>query len=159
MPWYRLLGACLILCSGVWGARRLNREDARAVEELEAWQELIRYVGTQIACFSLPIGAILARASPSILAACGWHSDGRPRDLAALLSVCVPSDAEGRAILEDFCEAFGRRYRDEELRECEAVQAMLGARIDRLRACLPTKRRLCSTLCVTGALAAVILLI
>ena len=159
MLWYKLVGAGLLLGSGAWAARRVNQTSMRALEELEAWQAMIRYVKAQVDCFSLPIGAILARASPALLLACGWREANAPADLRTLLARCAVRDGEGRALLFDFCEAFGKRYREEESRGCDATLALLGARIERLRTALPNQRRLCSTLWLSGSLAAVILLI
>lgn len=159
MIWYKIFGAGLLIASGVWTARRVNQATAGTIAELEAWQSLIGYIKSQVDCFALPIGEILSRASPSLLCACGWQGEGRIFDLPSLLENCALRDREGGEMVRRFCEEFGKRYREEECRACDATLALLGVRIERLRAHLPGQKRLCSTLCISGALAVVILLV
>ena len=159
MSWVKLLGVCCLIGSGIWAAYRVNREASTALAELEAWQKLLRYVKAQIDCFSLPIGRILEGVDSSLLAACGYTAEKTPNDFLEMFSYCGIRDTQGRKILFEFCEGAGKRYREEESRSCDYFIALLSERIGQLRAQLPNRKRLCSTLCVSATVAVVILLI
>lgn len=159
MSWVKLLGACCLIGGGLWAAHRVNREASTSLAELEAWQKLLRTVKAQIDCFSLPIGRILEGVEGPLLDDCGYTGERAPRDFLEMFSLCEIRDTQGRKILFEFCEGAGKRYREEESRSCDYFIALLTERIGQLRAQLPNRKRLCSTLCVSSTVAVVILLI
>lgn len=157
MSWVKLLGALCLIISGIWLSSRINRETSLALSELEAWQRLLREVKAQIDCFSLPIGRILQQVDAALLSECGYAEAHVPSDFLEMFAHCSISDEQGRRILFEFCEGVGARYREEESRSCLYFSERLEERIGELRAQLPSRRRLCSTLCVSASLAVVIL--
>ena len=158
MEWYRLVGALLLGVSGVSGAYWLNRSSSAVLAQMEQWQTLLRYVKLQVDCFSLPASTILSRCDPALLRACGYERPGAPKSFEELLSGCYIRDAKAGEILRGFAAEFGKSYREEQLRGCEYYLTLLGQRRDAVAAQLPGKKKLNATLCVSGALAVVILL-
>lgn len=159
MEWYRILGAGLLVGSGVWGAYRVNRASLGTLRQIESWLTLLRGVRSEIDCFALPLPVILSRVDRSLLRACGYTGDRSPQSFDEMLRGCVIHDREAERILRRFSEEFGRGYREQESLGCEYCLRLLQERRDRLGEQLPVKKRLCSTLCICVSLALAILLI
>ena len=82
-----------------------------------------------------------------------------PRSFEALLTFCAIRDGETEQLIRSFAEEFGKSYREEQSRGCDYYFSLLDARREGLVSQLPAKKRINSALCVSGALALVILLI
>lgn len=159
MGFFRLLGALLLLLSGLLLGSSLNRGLREVLAEVEAYGKLVRWIKLQVSCFSLPVEEILRRADPKLLRACGWREERPPSELSEFLKGSRPSDGELARILRDFSAEFGREYREEQLARCDYYLALLDRRAEELRARLEGKRRVNMTLSAAGAAALVILFI
>ena len=156
---YRIVGAVILVCSGVLGARLMNRSASQCLSEVEAWLSLMRYTHIQVECFSLPMPAILNRADADLLHRCGYLRESRPESFEALWEGCVIHDPACAEWMHDFSCEFGKSYREEQKRGCEYYEALLEQRREALLSDLPGKKKVHSALWISGALAVVILLI
>lgn len=68
------------------------------------------------------------------------------------------SDSAVRGQFSRFCDDIGKGYREEQLALCDYYVAVLEDRRASIASQLPLRRKLNSALCVSGALALVILL-
>ena len=156
---YRVAGAALLALSGGAGAYLMNRSASAALTQLEGWLTLLRYVKAQVDCFALPASAILAGCDPILLRACGYEGARLPKSFEELLRGCRVRDGGCLEILSRFAAEFGKSYREEQSRSCDYYLGLLSDRRAALSAALPGKKKRNSTLCISAALAAVILLI
>ena len=159
MGWIRLVGALLLALSGFAGARWMNRGATETLGQVEGWLGLLRYARTQVDCFALPVSVILSRADASLLRRCGYGGAAAPESFEALLRQCAIRDGETARLLQGFAEEFGRSYREEQSRGCDYYVSLLDERREALLAQLPARKRINSALCISGALAILILLI
>ena len=104
MLFYKWIGGFLLLfCSVCVGLSQIGVERAR-LARAKGYLALLRHIRRQIECYSLPVGDILARAEPRLLAACGWQG-GAPPDFSALLSATAEGlGGEARGELSAFAE-------------------------------------------------------
>ena len=156
---YRIVGALLLALSGGWGAYLMNQRITLTLRQTEAWLALLRYVKTQVDCFALPGTRILKGVDPALLRACGYEAESPPDSFLALLGGCGIRDRESERILSAFAREFGRSYREEQTKGCAYYCELLAARRDALAEGLPARKKVNSTLWISGALAMVILLI
>lgn len=156
---YSLAGAVVILACGIEISRRLNAKISIDHERIEKYILLLRYIRSQIDCFALPICDILGRADRQLLIGCGWEEESFPSSLEEMLREASVEDEGARGILLEFCEDFGKSYLEEQIRRCDHYISLLDERRDILNKDLPRKKKLNSTLCISGAVAVVILLI
>jgi len=155
---YKLAGTALLVGSGLGSAFLLNRSMSACLSQVEGFLGLLRQIRVKVECFALPISPILA-ADPALLRQCGYEEQTPPKSLGALLNGCRIRDGETERLLSGFAAGFGRGYREEQLRQCEYYAARLEQRRQELLSVMPAKKRRNATLCVSGALAAVILLL
>ncbi len=156
---FKLVGALLLAASGGCCAYVMNQRAVRALKQTEGWLSLLRYIRTQVDCFALPIPRILLRADRSLFVSCGYAGEDVPCGLEQLLSDCDLRDRETEKIVKHFVGEFGKGYREEQLRSCDYYRELLEARRDALADQLPARKRVTSTLWISGALAIIILLI
>ena len=140
-------------------SRRLNERVAENLSALERYISLLHYIKAQVDCFVLPISDILKRADGEMLFGCGWRGDVPPSSLEELISRASLDDSAAQSILLEFCSDFGKSYLDDQLRRCDHYISLLEDRREILGRELPSKKKLNSTLCISAALAIVILLI
>jgi hypothetical protein len=119
----------------------------------------LRYVRSQIDCFALPICDILGRADRALLSGCGWEKEEPPSSVEDMLGEASVEDEDALGILLEFCKDFGKSYLDEQIRRCDHYISLLDERRNSLAKDLPRKKKLNSTLCISGAVAMIILLI
>ena len=156
---YSLAGAVVILACGIETARRLNAKISKEENRIEKYITLLRYIRSQIDCFALPICDILGRADRELLLSCGWSGDTPPRSLEEMLGEASLEDNASQSVLLEFCRDFGKSYLDEQVRRCDHYISFLEERREAINKDLPRKKKLNSTLCISGALAVIILLI
>ena len=159
MIFCRIAGVFLLVGSGIFGARFMNRSAAERLWQVEAWLSLLRYTRMQVDCFALPMSEILRRADADVLRACGYEEKLCPESFEALWSGCVIRDGECAEWMRCFSLEFGKGYREEQRRGCEYYEALLEQKREALSADLPMRKKVHSALWVSGALAAVILFI
>lgn len=156
---YSLAGAVVIFMCGIELSRRLNEKISKDHQRIEKYILLLRYVRSQIDCFALPIGDILGRADSALLAGCGWEKEEPPSSVEDMLGEASVEDEDALGILLEFCKDFGKSYLDEQIRRCDHYISLLDERRNSLAKDLPRKKKLNSTLCISGAVAVIILLI
>ena len=159
METYKLIGILLLAVSGTVGAYLLNRTATDALRRAEGWLTLVRTVGTQVECFALPARDILRGLDPELLRRCGYEGEGVPESLWELAGRCELRDEETERLVRGFCKEFGTVYRAEQVQSCAYYAAGLRDRRQALAAALPNRKKMNSTLCVSAALALVILLL
>ena len=159
MDIYRILGAALIALSGAQTVILLNESAIKAVRSTEAAVLLLRELRSDIECFMLPVSRALERCSQELYHKLGYASESPPRTFSELVERGNISDTETKRILSRLGDSLGLGYRDEQLSLCDGAIAQLEERRRQLSDQLPAKRRLNASLCMSGALAAVILLL
>ncbi len=159
MLFYRIIGAAMLVLSGVAGAYYMNRAASAALSQVEAHLSFLRYVRLQVECFALPVSEILRKCDRELLVACGYERDLVPRNLEELFAGIEHWDPVCESTMRGFSVEFGKGYREEQVRSCEYHAELLEERREALSARLPERKKLYSTLCVTSALAMVIILL
>ena len=95
-----------------------------------------------------------------MLRSCGiTHAREEANELCDVLFVDGIKDMATKKILSDFCSDFGTGYLEEQLKRCDVCIVSLEQRRNELSSELPSKQKLYATLCISGALALIILLI
>lgn len=157
MYFCRIAGAVMLVFSGFAGAYFMNASAARTLSQTESLINLLRFVRIQIECFALPASEIIARCDRGLLSECGLTEGYLPQSFEEMFERCALKDSETAEILQSFASSFGKGYREEQLKECDYYLALLCDRRQKLSDELPRKKKLNSTLCVSWALAVVIL--
>ncbi len=153
---YKLIGAVLIALSGGLTAYRLNRKASDAFHRAAALCRFLGYVKNEIECFALPISQILSRADRELLDRCGYVGKNAPQSLFELCQNIRWADGETKILMERFCSEFGRCYKDEQVQRCAYFLSGLEERKRTLERELPSRKKLNSTLCLSGSLALLI---
>lgn len=156
---FRVVGASLLSICGILFAAHLNRRAERRLREVEGWIALLRFVKSQVECFSLPMGEILLRCDASVLHECGCVATVAPKSFSAMIEASSFYDAECERLAHAFAEEFGRGYREEVMRGCDYYLAQLTSHKEMLSKKLPAQKKLNATLSICGALALVLLLL
>ena len=159
MHFYRIAGALIVAFSGFMGAYIMNSAISKGCAQADAIIELLRYVKVQIECFALPAGDIISKCDRSILAACGIDRDILPNNFEELFNDVDISNTEIARIVKNFASGFGKSYREEQLRECDYYISLLCEERKKLSEELPKRKKVNSALCISSALAAVIILL
>ena len=159
MTFYTVAGAALIVAAALECARRLCRRAEEDIRGVCAYLSLLRYIRTQVDCYALPIGEIFEKCSSDLLVSCGWRGDDPPNTLCELFSYSKIRDGEARGIIFGFCSDFGRNYREEELKRCDASIISLEKCRERLAGEVPNRKKMGLTLCLCASAALIILLL
>ena len=155
----KLVGASVLLISGAAFSYSLRQSASEMLSQCDAWCSMLRYIKLQVDCFALPISQILSRCDKSLLYSCGYQYDDVPKDLCELIDGVSWYDSGTLSVVEGFTSEFGKGYREEQLRSCEYYCAQLESHRERLAREIPSKKRLYTTLCLSSAIALVILFI
>ena len=147
----------MALC-GVVAAYILNAGARSALLQNEAFISFVRFLRSQIECFSMPLPRAIERCPQDILRGCGC-SDARAEDASSFLCRCEVADAQSVEIMRRFAADIGRGYRDEQIALCDYCVSLLEERRQKLSASLPARIRMNGALCIAGALALVIMLV
>lgn len=134
----------------------LNKAEGARLEQTEGLIALIKFLRTQIDCFSMPVGEALSRCPREVLDRC-VSVGGRLSSAEELCEKLKTNDRQTRCIMEQLCRQIGRGYRAEQLALCDGICEQLEQRRGALAQQLPLKKKRNSTLCVSGALVLVIL--
>ena len=149
----------MVTLCGMAGAYLLNRADSAALSQTEGIISWVRHVHSQIECFSMPLHDVLCRCPEDIYRSCGYQGEDIPGSMEELLKGCEFCDSETAKHLSRFCSDIGKGYRDEQLVLCDYTVSLLEERRRALSEQLPSRKKRNSALCMSGALAVVILLI
>ncbi len=158
MNLFKILGAIALMTCGMWSAKSANRGVERVFEQYVGFESLISFFRIQIECFGLPCDEIFTRCERDLLRSCGYLYDAVPRNLSELYKGCEISDDELDKLIKGFSSEFGIGYREEELRLCDYYLSLLRDKRKKLLEELKRKKKVNTTLWVSGALGAVILL-
>ncbi|MBQ9086933.1 MAG: hypothetical protein IJY47_07075 [Clostridia bacterium] len=153
----KLLGVLLLTGSGIGGACWLSGRASIALSQVEGLLSLLRLIQLQVECFAMPASSILARCDRKLLRQCGYRGNDIPTDFRDFARQCEIADPTAAEIFRTFAEEFGRGYREEQARGCEYSSGLLEERRAVLAEQLPMRKKLYSTLCVSGAVALMIL--
>ena len=146
----------MIALSGAGAAYLLNNSVRLGVSQAEAVISLIRFLRSEIECFAMPVPRALERCPEDILRGCGYTENDAPQSVNELLTHI--SDGVIHAQLSRFCEEIGKGYRDEQLSLCDYYISIFEERRKKLSEQLPMRKKMNCALCVSSALAIVILL-
>ena len=159
MQLYTAVGTILVLLNALEGSRRLNRRADRGIACIEGFIALMRYVRTQIDCYALPLEEIFGRCDENILVRCGYYDEELPKDFLGFFNRLDIKDKELYRIMLGFSADFGKHYREEQLKRCDACIVELEALSEQARQTVASRKKLNVTLCLSGAAALIILLI
>jgi hypothetical protein len=107
----------------------------------------------------LPASSIIERCDVALLQRCGFKNADVAQSFAQLLDAWEIEDGQTQKLMSGFLCEFGRSYRDEQLRQCDHYIEALRQRGAQVSAELPQKKKLCATLCISGALGVLIIFI
>ena len=155
----KITGTVLVVLGGAILAYMLNSKAKCTLTRTEGFISLLRYIKTQVDCYSMPLSRILENCNDSIYSDCGYVGEKKPNDLSELISGCPSLDGRALKIMSEFSEEFGKSYRGEQVKLCDRCIDELAILRTEVSEGLPLRRKLNSTLCMSGAMAIVILLI
>ena len=159
MIFYKIIGSGILLLSGVLGASALNGSLTKIKNQTDALTELVRYVRWQIECFSMPLSNIFAHAERDLLLRCGYMLDLPAIDFKSFLEELKIYDSAAENALGELAASFGNCYREEQLRACERCIEVLELRRTELAIEIPKRKKINTTLFISGALGVAIVLI
>ena len=159
MYFYRIVGALLLGLSGFACAYTMNSSADISFKQLEGLIAFMRFIRIQIECFSLPASEIICRCDRELLTECGYGGDGAIKNFEELFDRISIKDEIVRKLMRDFSKGFGKGYREEQLKECDYYIDRLCEQRERVARDLPKRKKVNSTLCISSALALIILLI
>lgn len=164
---YKLLGTLILLGAGGYVSLAMNRFERRRLSVLDGYLSLIQYIKGQIDCYAMPLTDILARADPSLIAACLGLDGPRGSEPAGGGMLPLPSlvsesrlylEPESERLLTAFTGELGNTFRAEQVARCDYYLEALTRQRGKLADTLPARLRVGSTLCMCCAAAATILL-
>ena len=153
----RVLGAVIIAISGFGAAYVLNVGVREGITEVQSVISLIRFLRSEIECFSMPVPRALSRCPKEILVGCGYTDSCPPASIYSLTEHL--SNGAVQTQLVRFCEEIGKGYREEQLSLCDYYISVFEEQRRELAQQLPMRKKVNLTLCISSALAVVILLI
>lgn len=159
MIFCRIMGAAVLLLSGMLLAAHLNAALVRQKHQVRAIEEWLRFVRGQIDCFSMPISDIFLQSGAQTLSECGYYSDVMPRDLDEFLRSAEIYDGDIKEALTDLGAGFGGCYREEQLKACDRCIEAVSKKREELSNEMPKRKKLNTTLCISASLAVAILLV
>ncbi len=159
MIFCKIIGAGILLLSGAIGASALNRSLSEMRDQTDALTELVRYVRWQIECFSMPVSSIFAHAERDLLLRCGYKLDIPSIDFKSFLEELKIHDGATESALRELAMSFGNCYREEQLRACERCIEALELRRGEFAIEIPKRKKINTTLFISGALGVAIILI
>lgn len=161
MTEYKILGSALVAAGGIFSSLILNRRASAELEEARAGLALVRYIREQIQSFSMPLGEIIKKFGKERLEACGCFSDMPDiTDTGGSLALKFGGKNEKvRETLSEFFSDFGKNEREEQIKSCDIYIGALTDIMTELSLRIPKQKKVNTTLCVSGALAVIILLL
>ena len=159
MSLLRLIGAAAVVLSGISAACLFNSGTKQTLKQTESFISLLRFLRSQIECFSLPLPSALSRCPTEILRGCGYCESESPSSARQLMEGCCIYDDRVRRSMERFFAEVGRGYREEQLSLCDYCISQVEERRANLTSQLPVKMKVNSALSLAGAAAVVVLLI
>lgn len=155
----KLVGAAVVAACLGGACIEARRHDAAALARIDGFMRLIAFARSEVDCFLAPQGRILEKCGARMLADCGWQGGAPPEELMSLAECARPGlEAEAWRVIAPFCASFGRGFREEQLRLCDACLSSLGAVRARLEAELPHRRRASLSIVISAAAAAALIL-
>ena len=137
----------------------LNTRAIGSLAHTEALISFLRCVRLRVDCYAMPIDRILADCDKSIYEGLGYSDEKKPEDLSCFAECCASLKGELGTIMGRFASEFGKSYRDEQVKLCDRYIDELTVMRSDILTRLPMQKKLNSTLCISGAMAIVILLI
>ena len=159
MIFYKIIGLGILSLSGVIGASVFNKELTESKDQVDALSGLVRYVRWQIECFSMPISSIFARTERELLFRCGYKKDIPAKDFKSFLEDIKIYDSATECALAELSQSFGNCYKEEQIMACERCSAVLEERRSELSDEIPKRKKINTTLFISGALGVAIILI
>jgi len=154
---YKLFGAALTLLVAYLVSRALNEREDERLLRIEGLTALLRFFRLQIDCYCVPVGEIFRRCDVHLLESCGLSAP--PADFEVFLTALPPLDREAEALIRSFGGELGASFREEQLKSCDYHITKFCELRDRTAIAVKRQKRLNTTLCLTLAASAVILLL
>ncbi len=153
----KLLGAVLLLCSGVGLTFLLITRQRRIYLQTAALAQLLEFTRGAVKNYAMPMGDILSSCDGELLWRCGC-GERRPKSFSELAETCCISDAESRRILSEFAYDFGRVGRAEQAERCAEYSRAMEKRREQLGAEESGRKKLIAAVVLSLTLMALILL-
>lgn len=155
----KLLGCVLVAAFCCGAAVETRRRDAAKMARIDGFLRLVAFARSEVDCFLTPQGRILERCGSEMLSECGWYSAAPPRDLTSLVRQSRQElDGGAYRVLLPFAAAFGRGFREEQLKMCDDCAAELDSIRRELEGDLPRRRRAFLSVVICAAAAAALIL-
>lgn len=151
----KITGAALMLCAAVLCALAVTVSEKKRIEQLEAFSALVSLILFQIENYSRTLPEILAASDKNILKRCGIENGKIPDFENGDLLI----GENERRILGAFFGNLGRHCKSDEIKFCRACISELGTFMDKRKSEYPKKRKMSFTLCVSAALAVIIIML
>lgn len=157
---FKILGMTMIAIGGIALAQILNKKAEQELKEAVSWVDLLKYITDRISSFAMPISEIISKCDRELLSSCGIDpSDVSGTSFKSLVQHRRCYGKENGKIIQAFAESFGKNEREEQIKECEYYTRLMESRRSTLAEKLPKQKKINLTLCVSSALALIIILI
>ena len=155
-------GLIVILTASVSAAFINTRAYKRSLSVNEGTLELIRYIRTRILYFHDSLSEIYSDFENAALDRCGLLSEIREKGFMVSVSESRYSGFFGKSTLQKlklFGKKLGKTSVEEQIGNCDVCIAVLEDEVSKMRAELPLKTRMYSSLCIISGMGAALLLI
>lgn len=154
----KLIGAALLLLATVCMVVRERMQLNRRLRALHAWQSILSFARSQIACYALPLDEILAQLEPTLLRD-ATMGEPAPPHLAQLCEV-AGGMLQGRcgALLSALSQRIGTVFREEQLSQLDDLLREWADATSEDERQLERQRRLITPLSLCAACGVVLLL-
>lgn len=155
IPTMKIVGAALIFFAALFCAFAMTFSEKKRTDRLEGYFELVSFILFQIENYSRTLPEILAVTDKGILKKCGIE-DGKIPDLENEDFFIGKTECR---ILRSFFDGLGRHCKNDEIKYCRACISELGALADKRKSEYPKRRKMTFILCVSAALAVIIIML
>lgn len=158
-----VIGAAFIMCAAITVCVKYSAYERKRLIECESFLLLLRHIRAGISCLCKPIHECVRGFNNRALEEAGFlEALQKYENFSEAISECQSRLSLGETeinLLRSFGEALGNNFREEEMRLLDHYEKELEAYTDSEEEKIPKREKLCRTLVVTGAFAAVILFI
>ena len=159
---FKIAGVTVIIISSVSAAFIYSSGCRRRIAVNEGMLDLISYIRARILFFRDPLSLIFADYQNESLEKTGFLSEVPDAGFGAALSnsgILHLFDKNTSACLVDFSKKLGRTGVEEQINNCDMCISLLTDNLKAMKAELPDRARMYSSLCVIAGLGAVLLII
>lgn len=135
----------------------LVRREEQKFSVISALAELLETVKRGVENYSMSASEILNLCGAELLFRCGYQMGDVPQSFLDLSEGCRIPDREAASVFEEFAADFGKSYRSAQTEKCAEALGRLRSIEDRVRAQLPSRKKV--LICGSASLTLIIIIL